>query len=261
MRRIADMITSQTGNYAKSLVIGENDADDRANGFLMPVFDQVDYVCDIIQNDPQLKDGYHAVGFSQGAQFLRGVAQKCPSPPMINFISIHGQHEGVYGFPGCDVEDYPEICDLLRRLLDLAYLPEIQSRLVQAQYWHDPVHENGDTYRRNSEYIAPINNDVREGYDINQDYKTNLMKLQKFVMVKGEKDITVLPNDTSWFGFYADGSDTKLLSLQEGKIYQADVLGLAEMDKDGKLVFKTTPGGHMSFSDAWFISDIIPYLQ
>ena len=33
------------------------------NGFLMPVFDQIDFVCDLIKNDPELKDGYHAVGF------------------------------------------------------------------------------------------------------------------------------------------------------------------------------------------------------
>ena len=36
---------------------------DRMNGFLMPVFDQIDFVCDLIKNDPELKDGYHAVGF------------------------------------------------------------------------------------------------------------------------------------------------------------------------------------------------------
>jgi palmitoyl-protein thioesterase len=60
----------------------------------MPVFDQVELVCEQIKNDPQLQGGFHALGFSQGAQFLRGVAQKCPSPPMINLVSIHGQHQG-----------------------------------------------------------------------------------------------------------------------------------------------------------------------
>merc|ERR1712228_45265 len=187
---------------------------------------------------------------------MGGVAQKCPSPPMINLVSIHGQHQGVYGFPGCDVDQNPELCDLLRRLLDLAYIPDIQDNLVQAQYWHDPIHF--DTYKRNSKYIAPINNDVREGSNINQDYKENLTKLKTFVMVKGEKDITVLPRDTSWFGFYEDGSDSKIVSLQESKLYEDDVLGLAQMDKDGKLVFMTTPGNHMQFSDTWFKEEILP---
>lgn len=60
------------------------DEEDRSNGFWMPVFDQLAYACDIIKNDPNLQDGYHGLGFSQGSQFLRGIAQTCPEPPMIN---------------------------------------------------------------------------------------------------------------------------------------------------------------------------------
>ena len=33
----------------------------------MPVFDQVELVCEQIKNDPQLQGGFHALGFSQGA--------------------------------------------------------------------------------------------------------------------------------------------------------------------------------------------------
>ena len=36
-------------------------------------------------------NGYNAIGFSQGGQFLRGVAQKCPG--MKNLISFGGQHQ------------------------------------------------------------------------------------------------------------------------------------------------------------------------
>jgi len=261
MRRIADMVRSTTGNYVTSLIIGANGNEDRRNGFLMPVFDQIEFVCDKIKNDPELKDGYHALGFSQGAQFFRGVKQRCPSPPMINFVSVHGQHHGVYGFPGCDVEGFlPEVCDTLRQLLDLAYVPEIQSKLVQAQYWHDPIHS--DVHRRNSQYIGPINNEVREGVAINQEYKKNLQTLNKFVMVKGLKDTTVLPRDTSWFEFYADGDDRTVVPLRESRIYKEDLLGLRQMDEDGKLEFLTTPGNHMSFSDTWFKEEICKvYLQ
>ena len=31
-----------------------------------------------------------------------------------------------------------DLCETLRDLLNLAYLPGVQSKLVQAQYWHDP---------------------------------------------------------------------------------------------------------------------------
>jgi palmitoyl-protein thioesterase len=47
----------------------------------------------MIANDPQLQNGYNAVGFSQGGQFLRAVAQRCPSPRMRSLITIGAQHQ------------------------------------------------------------------------------------------------------------------------------------------------------------------------
>ena len=61
------------------------------------------------------QNGYHAVGFSQGGQFLRAVAQRCPNPPMKNLITMGGQHEGVYGIPNCDGEEFI-VCDLVRKV-------------------------------------------------------------------------------------------------------------------------------------------------
>lgn len=55
---------------------------------------QVSMVCDQIKSDPKLKAGYNSVGFSQGGQFLRALAQTCPEPPMLNLISVGGQHQG-----------------------------------------------------------------------------------------------------------------------------------------------------------------------
>ena len=43
---------------------------DTENGFLMNVNDQVTQVCDKIAGDEKLKNGYNAMGFSQGGQFL-----------------------------------------------------------------------------------------------------------------------------------------------------------------------------------------------
>lgn len=55
---------------------------------------QIDNVCAQVKADPKLKNGYNSVGFSQGGQFLRALAQKCPDPPMMNLISVGGQHQG-----------------------------------------------------------------------------------------------------------------------------------------------------------------------
>ena len=73
-------------------------------------------VCKQLNEDPNLKNGYNAIGFSQGAQFLRGIAQKCPNPPMKNLISVGGQHQGIFGLPKCP-GDYT-ICQYVAKLLD-----------------------------------------------------------------------------------------------------------------------------------------------
>ena len=82
--------------YVRSLMIGPGPTDDTVNGFFMPVNEQVAMVCQKIKNDPKLRNGYNAIGFSQGGQFLRAVAQRCPQG-MKKLISIGGQHQGVYG--------------------------------------------------------------------------------------------------------------------------------------------------------------------
>jgi palmitoyl-protein thioesterase len=51
-------------------------------------------VCEMIANDPALQNGFNAIGFSQGGQFLRAVAQRCPTPRMRNLITVGSQHQG-----------------------------------------------------------------------------------------------------------------------------------------------------------------------
>merc|ERR1712241_911819 len=144
--------------------------------------DQVKLACKLIQEDENLANGYNAMGFSQGSQFLRAVAQRCPQG-MKKLITFGGQHQGVYGIPQCLGEDH-KYCDYVRRLLNYgAYKSWIQNFLVQAEYWHDPLNE--EEYRAKSVFLADINN---ERHEKNEEYKENLKKLDKFVMVKVEGD-------------------------------------------------------------------------
>jgi palmitoyl-protein thioesterase len=124
----------------------------------------------------------------------RAVAQRCPDPPMLNLISLGGQHQGVYGLPHCFYPSH-KWCDYLRKMLNyvayekyeshLIFRPRnflvvvcvrrknnriaswkfcffvftryVQETLVQAQYWHDPLNEDG--YRNGSLFLADINNE------------------------------------------------------------------------------------------------------
>lgn len=101
---------------------------DTENGFLMNVNDQITNVCKQLKSDPKLQNGYHGMGFSQGGQFLRAVAQRCPSPPMLNLVSVGGQHQGVYGFPHCPGNNVT-LCNWVRELLNLgAYVSFVQNQ-------------------------------------------------------------------------------------------------------------------------------------
>uniref|UniRef100_A0A669PIE1 Palmitoyl-protein thioesterase 1 n=1 Tax=Phasianus colchicus TaxID=9054 RepID=A0A669PIE1_PHACC len=188
MGYVRDMVQRRIpGIYVLSLRIGSSLVQDVENSFFMNVNDQVREVCSQLAKDPRLKGGYNAMGFSQGGQFLRAVAQRCPSPPMFTLISIGGQHQGVYGFPRCPGES-SQICDWIRKMLDLgAYTQAVQEHLVQAQYWHDPLKE--EDYRKKSIFLADINQER----SINETYKKNLMALKKFVMVKFLNDTMVDP--------------------------------------------------------------------
>ncbi|XP_066976539.1 palmitoyl-protein thioesterase 1-like [Macrobrachium rosenbergii] len=236
--------------YVKSVVVGANFMEDIVHGFIGNVNNQVEQICQEIAADPELQDGYHAVGFSQGAQFLRAVAERCPTPAMKNLISIGGQHQGVFGLPNCDPGNL--ICEEIRRILDLeAYAEWVQDEIVQAQYWHDPLHE--EVHRNKSRFIALINNDQT----LMEEQRENLKKLENFVMVKFLNDTMVVPNESSWFGFYRPGQDVEVLPLRETDLYIEDRLGLKEMDEAGKLVFLGVLGNHLDFTDDWFVQEIV----
>ena len=236
-------------------MIGNNVLEDTSNGFFMNVNEQVKQACDKIALDPKLKDGYNAIGFSQGGQFLRAVAQRCPTPPMRNLVSIGGQHQGVYGIPHC-FGDNITLCDYVRKLLNYgAYVGFIQDHVVQAEYWHDPLNE--DEYRQYSVFLADINQEKTP----NPEYKTNLLKIKNFVMVKFLKDSMVDPNDSEWFGFYKPGQAKELYTLQESDLYRKDSLGLKEMDKAGRLHFLSFNGDHLQFTDTWFNEQIVPFFK
>jgi len=242
------------GIYVRSLMLGESVYQDTEHGFFEDVNEQVGEVCQKIAEDPKLQNGFNAIGFSQGGQFLRAVAQRCPQGMKV-LVTFGAQHQGIYGLPQCLGEQH-FFCDYARRLLNYgAYISWIQKTLVQAQYWHDPLDEQ--TYKAKSLFLADINNEVTH----NQDYKDNLMKLEKFVMVKFADDTVVDPKASEWFEFYAPGQADQILPLNQSQIYLEDRLGLQEMDNNGQLAFLSTPGNHMNIKEDFLAEIVDEYLR
>ena len=178
--------------------------EDVVNSFFLNLSSQVTTIRQILAKDPRFQLGYNAMGFSQGGQFLRAVAQRCPSPPMSNLVSVGGQHQGVFRLPLYPGES-SHIYDLIEKhwLTDKA----VQASLVQAEYWHTPVKEH--MYHNHSIFWADINE-----RRVNESYKKNLMALKKFRMVKFLNDSTVDPMDSEQFGFYGSGQAKKTIPSQ-----------------------------------------------
>ena len=77
-------------------MVGNSPNEDTLNGFFMPVKKQIELVCKTIKEDPKLQNGFNGMGFSQGGQFMRAIAEICPHG-MKKLISFGGQHQGIYG--------------------------------------------------------------------------------------------------------------------------------------------------------------------
>jgi len=253
MGSIKDMLEAELPDvYVHSLMIGNNMLADTENGFFKDTNKQIDIACEYIAQDPLLQDGYNAIGFSQGGQFLRAVAQRCPSPPIKNLVTVGAQHQGVFGFPNCPGE-IDIFCDLVRDLLNYGvYADFVQGFLVQAQYWHDPLHY--DTYVEKSRFIAEINNEKPEK---NATYAENLAKLENFVMIKHNQDTMVEPKESEHFEYYAPGQAEVIVPLRESPIYLEDRIGLKALDEAGRLHFYEVEGDHLQFSRDWFVQEII----
>ncbi|XP_055305149.1 palmitoyl-protein thioesterase 1 isoform X1 [Sitodiplosis mosellana] len=248
---LIDILGSNT--YVKSIRIGNNVVEDYESGYFVHPNKQIDDACHQIASDPKLKNGYNAIGFSQGSQFLRAVAQRCPEPRINNLISLGGQHQGVFGLPNCPSLS-SKTCDKFRKMLNYAaYTSWLQSYLVQATYWHNPLKE--EIYRKSSTFLADINNELT----INQTYVENLKKLNKFVLVKFSNDTIVQPIDTEWFQFYTPNQDKVIQPFAESNAVKN--LGLNDLVASNKIVFLETVGNHLKFTTKWFKANILPYLN
>lgn len=249
--RVQQILQDQIpGVYVSSIRIGKSVVEDVENSYFGNINEQIKYVCEQLSQDTRLRNGYNAIGFSQGAQFLRAVAQRCPDPSMLNLISLGGQHQGVYGLPRCSLTS--RLCNYMRRMLyHGAYLHFVQESLVQASYWHDPLKR--DEYRKKNIFLADINN---ENYT-NKEYKDNLQKLKALVLVKFENDTMVKPVESEWFGFYKPGQAKEVQTLRQSKLYESDWIGLRTMDASGKLHFLSLSSDHLQFTDVWFTENII----
>lgn len=78
MELVTQAIHNTTGGYTLSISMAssaeqQQDDEDRRAGFMGSIDEQVARVCQQLKHDESLRNGFHAMGFSQGGQFLRWV--------------------------------------------------------------------------------------------------------------------------------------------------------------------------------------------
>lgn len=233
-----------------------SDSEDRRQGFFGHVNDQVQKACDQLADIEELRDGFDALGFSQGGQFLRAYVQRCNTPKVRNLVTFGSQHMGIADLPACGPTD------LLCRVAEAAlrggiYTDYAQSHLVSAQYYRNPKDPKAfAAYLEKNDFIKDINN---EGEHINTTYAKNLASLENFVMLMFDKDTTVEPKQSSWFASYPIRNDTDTdkvgdpnepTPLRQSSIYLDDRIGLKKLDQRGSLIMELCHGVHMQIDPA-----------
>ena len=246
----------------------------KSNGYFLNMDASVDVFAAKVSADPHLKNGFHAIGFSQGNNVIRGYIARYNTPTVQTFLSINGVNAGEGTVPGCfpssnkggsnlrseETEQQQQtrlggICDLLlEQASRRAYSEFAQQHSFQANYWRDPREEMADMYYQYSQ-LARWNNEGPNNN--NSTYNENWAKTQKFVWVKATEDEMVWPADGEWWGMPDPNDPFKkpVIPMNQTDWYVNDLFGLKTAQEASKNYFEQFVGDHLQFSlddfDRW----------
>jgi len=253
MKSITKAAGNNVGSYSVCVPTGDNDITDTINGFLLNMDKSVDVFAKKIRADPKLAGGFNAFGLSQGNNLINGYIRKYNDPPVNTFMSICGINAGVGSFPQCgpDVPIVGSICELLDNVLgDIAYIKSVQELLFQANYYRDPLKVNTTQYLENSQLSAWNNEGCNQEVGVcNATYKSNFLKTEHYVWVKGTEDTVVWPREAEWWGAPAPGQYKIINKMNDTRWYKEDTFGLQSAEKAGKNSFESFAGEHIRFTE------------
>lgn len=250
MKSITKNVGEHAGVYSTCVPTGDHWITDTIYGYLKSMDSSVDVFAKKIKADPQLKNGFYGIGFSQGNSLIRGYIHKYNDPPVKGFLSVHGTVEGVAALPSCFSQGKPlgVLCKTISNVLgEIAYTEFAQNILFQAGYFRDAAKTGGKAYLQHSQ-IAKWNNEDPD--NIKPAYKTNFESVGKYIMVKAAKDSMVYPNEGEQWGSLPDGKNAPIQTMKDTKFYQQNLFGLQTADAANKISFEQTPGDHLQFTDA-----------
>ncbi|CAF0935031.1 unnamed protein product [Rotaria sordida] len=251
MNELASWIrTSFPGIYVVSIEVG-NGKDD---SFLWSIEKQVEHFCKTVLDDKNLRQGFNMLGYSQGSIIVRGALEKC-SLPVYNLITLSGVHQGVFGLPYL-LKLPIQFRDLITKY---AYEDAIQNVISVANYWRDPDQLN--KYTTDCHFLPDINNERKIQ---NETYRTNMLKLNAFVMTYSDIDEIVTPRHSGWFMGYAPNS-LHVETWNNSRQFKEDLIGLRTLWEQGKLYTFTSHVRHQDVPHApnqdFIIQNIFPFFN
>ncbi|OQR97597.1 palmitoyl-protein thioesterase 1 [Achlya hypogyna] len=244
MERMRNVVSETLdGAYVTNVQIGKNVAEDEYNSVHLTMDEQVARFATIVAKDPNLRKGFHGIGFSQGGLILRAYIERYNDPPVIGLLACHSPLAGIGALPICNPNDF--FCRQLNNIVGaVAYSDELQEHLAQSNYYRDPTRIQ--EYLEHVRFLPDLNNERAEK---NATYSAHFSALRQLVLVRALRDTQVAPSLSSWFGGYQDGDWSTLLEMNETSWYTTDAFGLRTLDAAGKVTLYTTPGDHLQFSD------------
>ncbi|GAB4861970.1 hypothetical protein Ancab_037224 [Ancistrocladus abbreviatus] len=247
-----ELLSNWTGTQGYCIAIGDGAWD----SWFMPLMEQTNIVCEKVKKNSVLRNGYNLVGLSQGAIIGRAVIEFCDGGPEVkNFISLAGPHAGIASIPFCGSE---LVCILLDYLIESAiYSTFVQEHLAPSNYFKIPT--DIKAYLKGCKYLPQLNNEIKNRR--NSTYKERFSSLEKLVLIMFENDSVLVPKETSWFGYFPDGSFDTILPANETMLYTEDWIGLKTLDEAGKVEFIKVPGGHLEITESLMKKYIVPYLE
>uniref|UniRef100_A0A2A4JXH6 palmitoyl-CoA hydrolase n=1 Tax=Heliothis virescens TaxID=7102 RepID=A0A2A4JXH6_HELVI len=209
---------------------------------------------DIANISAKHPEGINLIGYSQGGLIARGIVETFPNVSVSTFISLSSPQAGQYGagflhlvFPGLVKDTVYEL-----------FYSRVGQHTSVGNYWNDPYHQS--LYETYSVYLPYINNHIKSAKSA--DFKNNLLRLKRLVLIGGPDDNVITPWQSSQFGYY-DANET-IIEMKSQEIYMEDKIGLRTLDESGRLHVVTVPGvNHFSWHMNISIVDdyLLPYLD
>ncbi|CAO1368553.1 unnamed protein product [Diamesa hyperborea] len=199
-------------------------------------------------------EGIHLVGYSQGGLLARSFLQFYNKHNVKTFISLSSPQAGQYGSAFLHLI-FPTL--VAKNAYELFY-SHVGQKTSVGNYWNDP--QQRQLYLKYSMLLPYVNNEVLSTNS--SQFRTNILKLDKMVLVGGPDDGVITPWESAHFGYF-DQNNT-VVPLRHRRIYYEDAIGLKTLDNEGKLKLVTVE--HVKHVD-WHINRdvinevVLPYLD